>query len=92
MSNLVPRVPSHPLVYRPSREVARAIAYHIDRAAVGAASVQADAYIVNQALHVVADFTETEARLIARTPLAEPRLRVIADAGTARIANTVEGY
>jgi hypothetical protein len=57
--------------------------------AVQAAKIQAVTCLVHQAQEAVADISEEEGRLIARTPLAEHRLRFITDQGAAQIASVL---
>jgi hypothetical protein len=59
-------------------------------AAISATQAEAITYVAHVGLYAVAHLSETETQLIRRTPLAEPRLRVIGDAAAAAIANVVD--
>ncbi len=76
------------------RVAAKAVNEIAGAAAVATARVEATAYVTYAGMHAVANLSETEAMLIQRSPLAEPRLRLLADTGSAAIANVIDrlGY
>jgi hypothetical protein len=72
-----------------SKEIARARAYGSVVSATGIAKVEAVAQITEAALLATSHISAVEALLVQRTPHAEARLRHIADAGCAGMANVV---
>ncbi len=72
-----------------TKEVTRAKAYGVAVSTRDIAKVEAVANVTEAALLATSHISAVEALLIARTPHAEDRLRHIADAGTAGLANIV---
>lgn len=62
-----------------SRQTSRRLAAARDQALIEAAHIQAAAYVAHVAMTTVAQISAEEALLIQQYPLAEPRLKVIAD-------------
>jgi hypothetical protein len=87
MSALVP--------YSPESRLPKAVSRELDRtgnlAMMKAAKIQAVDYVTRRALQAVADISDLEGRLIAQTPLAEPRLKAIADTAAGAIAAEIAG-
>jgi hypothetical protein len=87
MSALVP--------YSPGSRLPRALGRELERAGevalVKAAKIQAIDYVARRGLQAVADISDLEGRLIAQTPLAEPRLKAIADTAAGAIAAEIAG-
>ncbi len=89
MPNYLPAVrPTGGLPALP-RAAIRAINEVRSEVAARAARIEGVAYTVHVGLNAVANLAETEAQLIQRSPLAEPRLRLLGDAGAAAIANII---
>jgi len=87
VSNLLP--------YNEDRRLPRAVASELERseqrALVRATRIQAIDYVARRGLQAVADISDLEGRLIAQTPLAEPRLKAIADTAAGAIAAEIAG-
>jgi hypothetical protein len=78
------------LVRAPERAAVRAVREVQLSTVVEAAKVEAVAYVAYAGLQAVANLTDVEARLIARSPLAERRLALIGDIGAGKIAEILE--
>ncbi len=72
-----------------ARQIARARSQRELAANLGVASVEAAARVTEAAMLATAHISAMEALLVSRVPHAEARLRHIADAGCASMANTV---
>jgi hypothetical protein len=72
-----------------TREMTRAKAYGLAVSTQEIAKIEAVANVTEGALVATSHISAVEALLISRTPHAEDRLRHIADAGTAGLANIV---
>ncbi len=90
--NLPDRIVTGGLGTRPSREAARLAQQILDRTALAAAELQGAEYVTDRALHAVANISDTEARLLTRSPLAEARLQLVADTGSGVVAALVARY
>ncbi len=88
MSNYLPALRTGGVPALP-RTALRAINEVRGEVATRAARIEGIAYTVHVGLNAVANLAETEAQLIQRSPLAEPRLRLLGDAGAATIANII---
>ncbi len=89
MSSYLPALRSSATPVGLPRPAVRAINDVRGEVATRAARIEGLAYTVHLAQHAVANLAETEAHLIQRSPLAEPRLRLLGDAGAATIANII---
>lgn len=74
----------------PQRPAVRAVREIQAETVVEAAKVEAVAYVAYAGMQAVANLTDVEARLIARSPLAERRLALIGDIGAGKIAEILE--
>jgi hypothetical protein len=79
--------------YRPSQYLPRAVSQELARtghqAIVHTSHLQAINYVAQRGLQAVADLSDLEGRLVQQTPLAEPRLKAIADTAAGAIAAAV---
>ena len=79
--------------YSPGGRLPKAVARELQlsgsRAMIEAAQVQAISYVAQRGMQAVADITDYEGRLITQTPLAEPRLKLVADTASGAIAAVV---
>lgn len=74
----------------PQRAAVRAVRDVQAETVVEVARVEAVAYVAYTGMQAVANLTDVEARLIARSPLAERRLALIGDIGAGKIAEILE--
>jgi hypothetical protein len=76
---------------RASERVAVRVVREVQAGAiVEAAKVEAVTYVAYTGLQAVANLSDVEARLVARSPLAERRLQLIGDVAAGRIAEILE--
>jgi hypothetical protein len=85
MSNIVPFVATHRL----PKAVDQHLALTEHRALIHATEVRAIEFVARVGLQAVADLTDLEGRLIVQTPLAEARLKAIADTAAGAIASEI---
>lgn len=71
------------------KAVSQQMVYSEQRALVHATEVRAIEFVARVGLQAVADITDLEARLIGQTPLAEARLKAIADTAAGAIASEI---
>jgi hypothetical protein len=71
------------------RHLSQQLAYSERKALAHATEIRAIEFVARVGLQSVAELSELEGRLIAQTPLAEPRLKVIADTAAGAIASEI---
>jgi hypothetical protein len=69
------------------RAVSQQLAVSEQRALVAATEVRAIEFVARVGLQAVADLTSLEGQLVAQVPLAEPRLKAIADTAAGAVAS-----